>query len=122
MTKIVFLSISLLFAPLLSYNLASAETSTNSSTHKHLHEHLHEHQNISDNHDSKHHSLTDDHSKCYHQDDENCGTSCCVSIVLITPNSQITGYKFIHPNYFNTFMQIAESCSIDNQLRPPQST
>jgi len=121
MTKIIVLSISLLFTPFLNYSMAFTGTQTSTTSH--------EHQNISSSEqhhttlgqdEIKHCSISGDHGKCNHESNEQCSTSCCVSIVLLSTTSQIFEYSFIFPNYYNSFMQRAESINIDNQLRPPQ--
>lgn len=121
MTRIILLSITLLFTPFLNYSMAFDVTQTNPSTQEHHKvSSSQDHHKASSEHESKHCSISDEHGKCNHENNEQCGTSCCVSIVLFTTNYQPLENFSSLQYFYNTFKQHAESKNIDNQLRPPQ--
>ena len=119
--RIILLSVTLVFAPLLNYSMASSLTSTDSLAHEHSEgtpsNHKH---NVSENHDIKHCSLENTTGVCTHQADDSCGTSCCINILLMSSSAQVLTIPTIHQSHYNTFLQHAKLRSIDNQLRPPR--
>jgi len=119
--RIILLSITLVFAPLLNYSMASSLTSIDSSAHVHSEGSPSNHQhNSSKNHNVKHCSLEHAKGVCNHQANDHCSTSCCVNILLMSSSAQVLTISTIHQSYYSTFLQHAEIRSIDNQLRPPQ--
>ena len=123
--RVILLGVTLLFAPLYTYNMANASMSVNHESHENseltsTHFTTTNHHSASQNHDVNHCSLDSGHSKCNHQSGDKCSTTCCVNFVLITTSVQELTNIHTHIDYYNTFRQLAESSSIDNQLRPPQ--
>jgi len=125
--RVILLGVTLLFAPLYTYNMANANMSINHESHensglKSTHFTTTNHHSTSLNQDVNHCSLDNGHSECSHQEGDKCSTTCCVSFVLITTSVQELTNIHLPIDYYNTFRQHAESTSIDNQLRPPQFT
>jgi len=119
--RIMLLSVTLVFTPLLNYSMASTLDSTTTEPHDHLEASLSNHHHTSsENHDFKKCSLESGAGVCNHQADEQCATSCCVNILLMSSSTPVLIIPTIHQSHYNTFMQHAKVKSIDNQLRPPQ--
>jgi len=124
--RVILLGVTLLFAPLYTYNMVNASMSLNHEsygnselTSAHFTTNNH---STSQNQDVNHCSLDNGHSKCNHLAGDKCSTTCCVNFVLITSSVQELTSIQSHIDYYNTFRQLAESSSIDNQFRPPQFT
>jgi len=119
--RIMLLSVTLVFTPLLNYSMAATEGNTKSTPHEHLEGATSSHHHTSsENHDVKHCSLESGIGVCNHQADEQCATSCCVNILLMSSSALVLTIPTIHQSHYNTFIQHAKTKSIDNQLRPPQ--
>jgi len=124
MTKIILLSITLLFTPLLNYSVASGigipQTSHSKQELLTLSTPYHTMSDMQQNmHDSNNHNMNMD--KCNHQMGDQCNISCCGNVVFISATNPVLIKTSLHPTYFSTYKKPAASINLDGQLRPPKS-